>query len=66
MLELWALFNQPYLFFYTLKCQLITVSFPHFVIDVFKSALKLGTFSSIIVTYTASALLHVSMSQPTQ
>ncbi|KAM9505939.1 protein-serine O-palmitoleoyltransferase porcupine-like isoform 1-T3 [Salvelinus alpinus] len=27
-------------------------------IYVFKSALKLGTFSSIIVTYTASALLH--------
>lgn len=29
--------------------------------DVFKSALKLGTFPAILVTYTASALLHVSM-----
>lgn len=28
--------------------------------DVFKSALKFGTFSAIMVTYTASALLHVS------
>lgn len=29
--------------------------------DVFKNALKLGTFPAILVTYTASALLHVSM-----
>lgn len=28
--------------------------------DVFKSALKFGTFSAVMVTYTASALLHVS------
>ena len=28
--------------------------------DVFTSALKFGTFSAIMVTYTASALLHVS------
>lgn len=31
--------------------------------DVFKSALKFGTFSAIMVTYTASALLHVSTVQ---
>lgn len=28
--------------------------------DVFKSALKFGTFTAIMVTYIASALLHVS------
>lgn len=28
--------------------------------DVFKSAMKLGTFAAILVTYMASALLHVS------
>lgn len=28
--------------------------------DVFKSALKFGTFTAVMVTYTASALLHVS------
>lgn len=28
--------------------------------DVFKNAMKLGTFPAILVTYTASALLHVS------
>lgn len=31
--------------------------------DVFKSALKFGTFSAIMVTYTASSLLHVSTVQ---
>lgn len=29
--------------------------------DVFKNAMKLGTFPAILMTYTASALLHVSM-----
>jgi len=29
--------------------------------DVFTSALQFGTFSAIMVTYTASALLHVSL-----
>lgn len=28
--------------------------------DVFKNALRLGTFSAVLVTYAASALLHVS------
>lgn len=28
--------------------------------DVFKSALRFGTFTAVMVTYTASALLHVS------
>lgn len=28
--------------------------------DVFKNALHLGTFSAVLVTYAASALLHVS------
>ena len=28
--------------------------------DIFKNAVKLGTFPAILVTYTASALLHVS------
>lgn len=29
--------------------------------DVFKNAMRLGTFPAILMTYTASALLHVSM-----
>lgn len=29
--------------------------------DVFKNAMKLGTFPAILMTYTASALLHVSV-----
>lgn len=29
--------------------------------DVFQNATKLGTFPAILVTYTASALLHVSV-----
>lgn len=28
--------------------------------DVFKNALRLGTFSAVLVTYASSALLHVS------
>lgn len=31
--------------------------------DVFKNALHLGTFSAVLVTYAASALLHVSRVQ---
>ena len=40
-----------------LKC---SVSCPCFS-DVFKNATKLGTFPAILMTYTASALLHVSV-----
>ena len=32
-------------------------------IDVFKNALHLGTFSAVLVTYAASALLHVSRAE---
>lgn len=31
--------------------------------DVFKNALRLGTFSAVLVTYAASALLHVSWAE---
>lgn len=31
--------------------------------DVFKNALRLGTFSAVLVTYAASALLHVSRAE---
>jgi hypothetical protein len=33
--------------------------------DIFKNAVKLGTFPAILVTYTASALLHVSTAATT-
>lgn len=41
-------------------CCAFTLFCSPFSSDIFKNAMKLGTFPAILVTYTASALLHVS------
>lgn len=49
-----------YIKFVFIFCNFFNVLSSYFS-DVFKNAMKLGTFPAILVTYTASALLHVSI-----